>query len=249
MSEAAASVVLVHGAWHGAWCWSGIVDRLKADGVAVTAIDLPGRGADPAPLGDLHADARRVRQILDGADTPVVLVGHSYGGAVITEAGDHPAVARLVYLSALALDGHETCTGAAADEAAAADISHEGRPDLGAALTSDGQGAVTVERGAAAACFYKQCDSETVEWALDQLGPHRLVALEQRPDAVAWRIKPSTYIVCTEDLVVHPDLQRILARRCTNSIEWDSDHSPFLSHPDRLARALHELAVSAATES
>jgi pimeloyl-ACP methyl ester carboxylesterase len=244
MSDSTATVVLVHGAWHGAWCWSRIVDRLSSGEVDSIAMDLPGRGADPGPLGDLHADAARVRGILDTVDDPIVLVGHSYGGAVITEAGDHPAVARLVYLCALVLNEEETCSSAAVVEAAASRISHQGRPDLGAAFLSDGQGGVTPDRSVAAACLYNQCDPETVEWALDRLGPHPLVALQQAPSAVAWRNKPSTYIVCTNDLALHPDLQRILAKRCTARVDWDSDHSPFLSHPDRLAGFLRQLVLS-----
>jgi len=132
MKSGPATVVLVHGAWHGAWCWERVVARLTAAGVPTIAIDLPGHGADDGPLGDLHVDAARVRQALGTAAGPVVLVGHSYGGAVITEAGDYPAVSELVYLAALTLDTGETCGSAAAGEAAIAAVDHSGRPDLGA---------------------------------------------------------------------------------------------------------------------
>ncbi|MHB8467660.1 MAG: alpha/beta fold hydrolase, partial [Acidimicrobiales bacterium] len=114
-----ATAVLVHGAWHGAWCWERVAAALANVGVPTLAVDLPGHGADPGPLTDLHGDAERVRQVLDAVDGPVVLVGHSYGGVVITEAGDHRGVSHLVYLCALALDGHETAGTAASDEAAA----------------------------------------------------------------------------------------------------------------------------------
>ena len=239
MSDPTATLVLVHGAWHGGWCWERIVDRLSASGVRAVAVDLPGHGGDPGPLSDLHGDSARVRGVLDGIDAPVVLVGHSYGGAVITEAGDHSAVAHLVYLCALALDEDETCASAASAEAAAAGISHEGRPDLGAGFIPNDQGGVTLDRSVAAACLYNDCDPETAKWALVRLGAQPLVTLQQAPSRVAWRVKPSTYIVCANDLAIHPDLQRILAKRCTNSTEWDSDHSPFLSQPDRLAATLH----------
>jgi pimeloyl-ACP methyl ester carboxylesterase len=239
-------VVLVHGAWHGAWCWEQIVDRLSAGGIPSVAVELPGHGADPGPLTDLRGDARRVGDVLDSMNAPIVLVGHSYGGAVITQAGDHPAVAHLVYLCALALDADETCADAAATEAAAAGICHQGRPDLSSGFIPDNQGVITLDPSAAKACLYNDCDPETVEWALARLGPQPLVTLQQKPASVAWRAKPSTYVVCANDLAIHPDLQRILAKRCTHSTEWDSDHSPFLSQPDRLAELLRDLAVSAA---
>jgi pimeloyl-ACP methyl ester carboxylesterase len=245
--QPAPMVVLVHGAWHGGWCWERVVDRLSAAGVGAVAVDLPGHGRDPGPPGDLHHDAARVRDVLDGVDGPVVLVGHSYGGAVITEAGCHPAVGHLVYLCALALDGDETCTSAAAVEATAAQISHEGRPNLGSGLIPDDQGAaVTLEPSVATACLYNDCDPDTVDWAVARLGPQPLVTLQQTPAAVAWRTKPSTYVVCADDMAIHPDLQRILAKRCSHSIEWDSGHSPFLSQPDQVAGTLRELAISVA---
>ena len=152
----------------------------------------------------------------------------------------------LVYLAALALDEEETCANAAATDPAAGRISQDGRPHLSAGFLADDQGVGTLDPSIAAACLYNDCDSETVQWALARLGPQPLVTLQQKPATVAWRAKPSTYVVCANDLAIHPDLQRILAKRCTNSTEWASDHSPFLSQPDRLARLLHELAVSPA---
>jgi pimeloyl-ACP methyl ester carboxylesterase len=244
MPDSTAAVMLIHGAWHGAWCWEPIVDRLSAKGVRAVAVDLPGHGADPGPFSDRHGDARRVREALDGIDAPVILLGHSYGGAVITEAGDHPAVAYLVYLCALALNEDETCARAAMAETANAPISYDGRPDLSAGFLADEPGAVTLDPVVAAACLYNDCDPETVDWALARLGAQPLVTLQQSSPIVAWRAKPSTYIVCANDLAIHPDLQRILAKRCTHTAEWDSGHSPFLSQPDRLADFLGALAVS-----
>ena len=184
--------------------------------------------------------------VLDGLARPVILVGHSYGGAVITEAGAHPAVDHLVYLCALALDGHETCGTAAAEDAAVSAISHDGRPDLSAAFVPAADGSVTLEPGLAAACLYNDCQPPTVAWALARLGPHPLQVLQQTPRAVAWREKPSTYVVCAADMAIHPDLQRLLATRCTTTIEWDTGHSPFLSRPELVVSLLAELAAAAA---
>ncbi len=130
MRSSSITVVFVHGAWHGAWCWAPVLDELRAVGVPAVAVDLPGHGADPRPLADVAGDTAHVLEVLDGIDGPVVLVGHSYGGVVITGAGVHPNVRHLVYLAALVLDHGETAMAAATAEAEAALLDHTGRPDL-----------------------------------------------------------------------------------------------------------------------
>jgi pimeloyl-ACP methyl ester carboxylesterase len=240
-----ASVVLVHGAWHGAWCFDGVVDRLRDAGIDAHAVDLPGHGADAGPLSDLHGDAARVRETLDQIDGECVLLGHSYGGAVITEAGTHPAVRHLVYLCAFPLDADESCGTAAVEASEALGITHTGRPNLADAVTINADGTASLEPEAAAVCFYNDCDPQTAARAVAQLDPHTMASLTEVPIAVAWRERPSTYVVCTEDLAVHPDLQRAMARRCTSVVEWPTSHSPFLSAPDRVADLLSELARDA----
>src|SRR3974390_2057450 len=101
------TAVLVHGAWHGGWCWDRVVPGLRARGVRAMAPDMPGHGADAEPLTDLHGDAARIREVVEDIDDDVVLVGHSYGGAVISEAGDHPAVRQMVFVAAFALQTDE----------------------------------------------------------------------------------------------------------------------------------------------
>jgi pimeloyl-ACP methyl ester carboxylesterase len=236
-------VVLVHGDWHGAWCWDRAIGALAAAGITALAIDLPGRGNDAGPLTDLHGDAERVSAVLDSLDGPVVLAGHSYGGAVITEAGSHRAVSHLVYLAALALDDGESCTSAASDEAVAAGISHAGRPDLAAGFVAGPDGTVSLDPDVALACLYHDCDRATAAWAIARLGPQPLISLQQQPRAVAWRTKPSTYVVCADDQAMHPLLQRILARRCITTVEWPTGHAPFLSRPDLVAGLLADLAA------
>jgi pimeloyl-ACP methyl ester carboxylesterase len=186
--------------------------------------------------------------VLDGIDGDVVLLGHSYGGAVITEAGIHPAVRHLVYLCAFAIDGHETCMSAAMEESAAADISWDGRPNLAEAFVEHPGGTATITEQGAAECFFNDCDDETVAWAVARLGHQPMVTLQQQPAAVAWRERPSTYVVCTEDFGVHPDLQRVIARRCTTTVEWPASHSPFLSMPDRVVDLLVAIGRTTAQE-
>jgi pimeloyl-ACP methyl ester carboxylesterase len=236
------SVVLVHGAWHAAWCWQRVVTALAAAGVTAIAVDLPGRGSDHRPLGDLHADAARLTRVLDEVGGQIVLAGHSYGGAVITEAGCHPAVAHLVYVAGLPLDFGETCANAGGAEAAAT-ISHEGRPELGAGFRTAPEGVVTLDPLIARTCLYHDCDADTTAWAVARLGPQLLTGLQQEPRTAAWRARPSTYLVCADDLAVHPDLQRLLARRCTSSAELPTGHTPFLSRPDLVAGVLAGLVA------
>lgn len=238
------TVVLVHGAWHGAWCWELVVPSLTERGLSVIALDLPGHGADAGSMTDLHGDAARVTKALDSLDEPAVLVGHSYGGAVVTEAGDHPMVEHLVLVAALALDEGESCMEAAVQESAAAGIDWEGRPNLGEGFILASDGTVSLDRQVAARCLYNNCAENVVTWALERLGPHPLANLQQAPSTIAWRTKPSTYVVCGDDFGVHPDLQRILARRCDVVDEWPTDHSPFLSAPERVVELLVEVAAA-----
>ena len=239
------TVVLVHGAWHGAWCWDHAIAAIAADGIQALAIDLPGHGNDPGPLSDLHGDATHLRAVLDSLGGPVILVGHSYGGAVITEAGSHPAVAHLVYLSAFALDDGESCSDAASQQAASEGISHAGRPDLTAGFVAGPDGTVSLDPDVALACLYHDCDPGTAAWAIARLGPQPLISLQQEPHAVAWRTKASTYVICANDQATHPGLQRILARRCVAAVEWPTGNTPFLSRPDLVAGLLAGLAARA----
>lgn len=242
MSATAATVVLVHGAWHGAWCWDRVVPGLRDAGVDAIAIDLPGHGRDSGPFRDLHGDASAVTAALDTARSPAVLVGHSYGGAVITEAGVHDAVAHLVYLCAFAITTGESCASAGIEEPDTAAISHAGRPDFGQALVRHDGDTVTLTPEGAALCLYNASDPATVDWAVSRLGAHPFTALTQTPTVAAWETKPSTYVVCTDDLAVHPDLQRVLARRCTHTVEWATDHSPFAGRPELVVALLADLA-------
>jgi pimeloyl-ACP methyl ester carboxylesterase len=238
MTAETTSVVLVHGAWHGAWCWGPVISVLAERDIATLSIDLPGHGNDPGALSDLHGDAERVRQALDGCREPVVLVGHSYGGVVITEAGLHPMVSHLVYIASFNLDEGESAMSAAVTESDAAALDHSGRPDaLGHIHVAD-DGTSTVDDEGARILFYNDCSAATTDWAVARLGPHPMRTLSQTPRTVAWRHRPSTYAICAFDNIVPPDLQRILARRATTSVEWPTGHSPFLSRPDLVANLL-----------
>jgi pimeloyl-ACP methyl ester carboxylesterase len=235
-------VLLVHGAWHGAWCWEPVLAALAERDIEALAIDLPGRGDDRGELSDLHGDAERVCRALDRFDRPGVLVGHSYGGVVVTEAGLHPAVAELLYIASFNLDSGESAMSAAVAESEAAHIDHSDRPDALSHIHVADDGTSTVDPSGARLLFYNDCTNEVADWAVARLGPHPMITLSQSPDAVSWRLRPSTYAVCTLDNVVHPGLQRILAQRADHTLEWTTGHSPFLSHPQLVAAVIADIA-------
>lgn len=229
-----ATVILVHGAWHGGWCWDPVIERLSAAAVPAVALDLPGHGEDTRPLTDLHGHGDAVRAALDAVATPVVLVGHSYGGAAITDAGTHAAVRHLVYVSAFCIDAHESVMvndagGGAGDE-------------LAAGMRFADDGTVTVDPEIAASAFFDDCDEAAARAAVARLGPELVAGFGQTPRTVAWRERPSTYTVCTGDRALTTELQRGLAARCTDSVDWPTSHSPFLSRPDLVADLLVDLA-------
>ncbi|MCU1458728.1 MAG: putative esterase [Actinomycetia bacterium] len=240
-----ATAVLVHGAWHGAWCFDRVMPLLERAGVPAIAVDLPGHGRDAGPLTDLHGDADRVREVLDGIDGDVVLLGHSYGGAVVTEAGVHPAVAHVVYLCAVVPDADESAASVAMENSAG--LSYDGRPEFAGVTSTNDDGTLSLNPSRAPVLLYNDCDPQTVEWAVGELSPQPMENLAQNPAAVAWRERPSTYVVCTDDMIVHPGLQEILARRCTGSREWPTSHSPFLSRPELVADLIVELATQPAS--
>ena len=213
----ATSYLLVHGAWHGAWCWDAVREHLPE----AVAIDLPSDHVEGAGFTD---DVAAVRDALDGM-TDVVLCGHSYGGAVITEAGAHDSVRHLVYLCAFALDVGETVMTNAAPPSEPT--------TLMGALRFEGDDLVLDPDGAAAA-FYADCATTPV----DRLVPHPRRAFEVQVAAAAWHDTPSTYVVCTQDQAIDVGVQRFLAQRCTNVVELEASHSPMLSMPERVAEIL-----------
>ncbi|MGZ6953388.1 MAG: alpha/beta hydrolase [Acidimicrobiia bacterium] len=229
-----ATVVLVHGAWHGAWCWEPVVAGLVALDVPAVAVDLPGHGVDRAPVTDLHGHGDAVRAALGTVDGPVVLVGHSYGGAAITDAGTHPNVRRLVYVSAFCLDAHETVM--------TNDLAGGAGSDLEQAIVVHDDGTATIDPERARVPFYDDCDPTAAAAAVAQLSPELLTGFGQQPRAVAWRERPSTFALCSADRAVTPELQRNLAARCDDVVTWPTSHSPFLSRPDLVVDLLAGLA-------
>jgi len=235
-------IVLVHGAWHGSWCWEPVQRRLADAGVDSLAVDLPGRAGDETPLGDLGIDdfAAALLAATAHLDEPLVLVGHSQGGLTISRAAElaPERCASLVYVAALLVAEGET--GA---DTFAADTDGELVANVG---VSDDFTSTSIDPAAAPALFYADCDPTDVERSLARLVPEPIGIATAPLEVTAerWGSVPRTYVVCTEDRAVSPALQRRMAERVgvDRVIELDASHSPMLSMPDELAAVLADLA-------
>jgi pimeloyl-ACP methyl ester carboxylesterase len=215
------TAVLVHGLWHGGWAWDAVRAHLAGRGVDAVAPDLPMR--------TLAEDTAVLRGVLDDLPGPAVLVGHSYGGAVVTAAGDHPAVRSVVYVAAFALEETESISRVAPDVEIAP-------TRLGDALRfSDDGTQVLLDPVPGRQVLYGGTPEPVATAALARLRPVGRAVFSARPDAVAWRHRRAVYAICTGDECVAPELQRLMAARCDEHLAWDSDHSPAASHPELVA--------------
>ena len=217
--------MLVHGICHGSWCWSDTVERLAERDHRAVAVDLP--------LTSLADDAATVGDAIDGLDGPVILVGHSYGGLVISvAAAGRPAVQQLVYVAAVMLDADDVFIARTADFPAA---------PLGADIEiTDGR--IVVPPAAAINGFFNCCDPERAAAAAARLRPTNAECLAVAPGVEPWREVPSTYLVCEQDRAIHPEMQRWMSSRAGEVVSYDTDHSPFISMNDRLVDDLDRLA-------
>jgi pimeloyl-ACP methyl ester carboxylesterase len=233
--------VLIHGAWHGAWCWYKIVAGLEAMGQQVTALDLPAAGIDGTPVSSvtLAAQADRVVTFLDGLSEPVVIVGHSAGGPVISTAAEArpQKIERLVYLTAFLLPDGGTLLSVAAQDSASQLTRH---------LAIDpAHGTIDVDPAGRVEAFYGDCSDQDVALAQSLFKP---VALGSLADPVHiggnFAGVRRFYITCLRDRAISPSVQRSMytALPCEKVLPIASSHSPFLSHPAQLLRALAKIA-------
>jgi pimeloyl-ACP methyl ester carboxylesterase len=219
-------VVLIHGAFHGAWCWQGVVEALTELGVDAEAVELP--------LTSFVADVETARAAIEAAGDGVVVCGHSYGGCVISAAADQSAVRRLVYLCAFQLD---------AGEDPRETLSTAPTPLLEAVRFDKTAGTMTVDPAYHHTVFYGDTPLADVAALSARLRPMPASDDWILTAVPAWRRVPSTYVVCTSDNAIHPDVQRQMAKHATEIIEWDSDHSPFLTRPAAIAELLGRYAI------
>ena len=234
-----ARFVLIHGACHDGRCWHRVIPELEARGHAAVAPDLPGRGADPRPHGDITLDdyAQTVINAATDLGAPAILVGHSAGGFAISRAAElAPEVAqRLVYLCAfLPRDGHSLVQMADSWP----------QPPLKGIARRQGDG-YEVDTGADDLRFYHDVPEDLRRVAQANLVPEPM-APHAAPIRLGpnWQNTPRSYIRCTQDLTIAPAHQAEMAADCDPKDRYDmpTGHSPFLSDPRGLAALLHQIA-------
>jgi|HubBroStandDraft_5_1064220.scaffolds.fasta_scaffold154739_1 hypothetical protein len=213
------SVVLIHGAWHGAWCWDGVVAELNAMGVPVTTVELPFSGFDD--------DVAAARSVIIASGENTVVCAHSGGGVTLSEAAAGLSnVTHLVYLAAFMVD-----EGEAIEELLAV-----APTDLFDAVSFDGPyGSVDPSR--ARDLFYGDSEDVVVAAILPRLRPMHMGGASPggRP---AWKDVSTTFVVCANDHALAPEVQRAMAARAHEIVEWPTDHSPFLTRPRDVALLL-----------
>ncbi len=187
-------------------------------GVSTVAVPLPSCGETGEELGDLPDDVEACRLAIAEAEGPVVLCGHSFGGMIITEAGADDRVTQLLYVTSVMPD---------AGQSQADLIGSEPAPWL---QPSD-DGTVGVDPDMIREFFLQDCDETTTEQAVGHLTRQSLTPFTQAPRQIAWRLKPATYFVCTEDLATPAEVQRRRVRADTRLVEFSAEHHPFLSRP------------------
>ena len=233
--------VLVHGAWHGGWCWYKVVSLLRQQGHTVLAPDLPAHGRDQTPINSVSMGsyAQRVADVMRTVGEPVILVGHSMGGFVISAAAEQQpeSVAKLVYLAAFLLDDGQTFGDAA---------SRDTGSTVSSGLVPSPDGAsLTIASNRLKDIFYGDCSDADVALAELALGPESGAALgaQMRVTAQRWGRIPRVYIECTKDRAVSIASQRAMVERlpCEKVITMETDHSPFFSAPEQLADCLASL--------
>ena len=220
--------ILVHGAWHGAWCWRDLTPELDQRSVEWRTIDLPSSHDPGAGTNDLESDADAVARLAN-VDGPVILVGHSYGGAVISEAASRiDQLVGLVYIAAL-----RPKVGQSASEASRV---VQVRTELDEAMKVDGA-FVRLDVEHAVTSLYLECTSEIQEWAIPQLTSQTLASFRGRRQSNDAKV-PSRFLLCRNDRALDPSLQERMAEGCDEVIELSSDHSPYLSHPAQCAELI-----------
>ncbi|MFM5930585.1 MAG: alpha/beta fold hydrolase [Novosphingobium sp.] len=239
-----AGFVLIHGAWHGGWCFDAVADRLRSAGHLVDAPTLPGMGGTAEELhavtlegwGRFAAERCRAMKARLGGG-PVILAGHSRGGIVISTAAeiDPEAMDGLVYVCALMLPDGMSRVEFKAMEAP--------NPDFDAMIIAVEDGAGTlVDPTLAGAVFAQMSPPDLVEAALPRLTiePHRVRSTPLSLSAERWGSRPRTYVECAQDRTIPLSSQRLMQELCPGArrVTLDCDHSPFLSDPDGLTGAL-----------
>ena len=229
----ARNVVLVHGGFVDGSGWEGVYKILTKDGYTVSVVQNP-----TISLAD---DVAATKRIIAAQSGPVVLVGHSYGGAVITEAGNHPKVARLVYITAFAPDRGESVSTLIKDPPPGAPVPPILPPQ---------DGYLFLDKAKFPASFAGDVDAERAAFMAASQVPWGVDALSGTISEPAWKTKPSWYLVATDDKMIPPAAQRFMSKRAGSTVaEVAGSHAIYVSQPDAVAALIEKAAseVRAAT--
>jgi pimeloyl-ACP methyl ester carboxylesterase len=226
--------VLVHGGFVDGSGWQDVYQLLRKDGYDVTVVQNPTLS--------LEGDVAATRQAIDGQTKPVILVGHSYGGAVITEAGTDPKVKALVYIAAFAPDKGESVSTLIANPPPGAPVPP---------IVTTGDGFLFLDRDKFHASFAADLPPEQAAFMADSQLPWGVAALNGAVIEPAWRVKPSWYLVATDDHMIPPPAQRAMSERAgATSAEVAASHSVYVSQPQAVVEVIAAAAeaVSSANQ-
>jgi pimeloyl-ACP methyl ester carboxylesterase len=223
-----ATYILVHGAWSAAWVWRDVGAELTRREALWTVVDLPSSTPGAHPNTYLADDAREVIEVAN-LEGPVVLVGHSYGGAVVTEAAEQiPNLRAIIYVAAIVPElGHST-TGVSRMV--------DTPTMLDAAIDNEGD-YLTLKPVLAKEALFQDCSDEVADWAVSQLTPQTTASLRSPRTAFDVDV-PTYYLRCALDNAVDPGLQELLAAKCDEVAVLNSGHTPMLSQPEALCDLL-----------
>ena len=222
------AIVLVHGGFVDGSGWEAVYKTLRRDGYSVRVVQNP--------TISLAGDVAATRRVVNAVEGSVILVGHSYGGAVITEAGNDPKVAGLVYIAAFAPDKGESVSSLIKDPPPGAPVPPILPPQDGFLLLDDAK---------FAASFAADVDAEKAAFMAESQVPWGVEALTGSISEPAWRTKPSWYLVATDDRMIPPPAQRFMATRAGSSVvEVSGSHAVYVSQPDAVAALVAQAAES-----
>jgi pimeloyl-ACP methyl ester carboxylesterase len=222
------NVVLVHGAFADGSGWAAVAKTLEKDGYTVSV-------AQP-PETSYADDQKYTKAAIDAMGGPVVLVGHSYGGSIITEAGNDPNVSALVYIAAFALDDGESCASI-----------EQALPQASKAFKADSNGKWWIEQDHFAADFAADVSPAVSRFMAISQVPISTDSFIHKVTNPAWKNKPTWYMVATTDRSINPDQERMMAKRAkAKTVEVNSSHVAYMSHPKETAKLIEEAATSAA---
>jgi pimeloyl-ACP methyl ester carboxylesterase len=224
------NIVLVHGGFVDGSGWEGVYKALKKNGYTVSVVQNP-----TVSLAD---DVAVTRRVLAAQNGPVILVGHSYGGVVVTEAGNDPKVAGLVYVAAFAPDKGESVATLIKDPQPGAPVPPINPPQ---------DGYLFLDKTKFQASFAADVNAEVAAFMADSQVPWGVEALSGTISQPAWKTKPSWYLVSTEDQMIPPDAQRAMAKRAGSTVvEVKGSHAVYVSQPQAVASIIEKAAKSVA---